>query len=86
MKNYILFENQQTNLIFDEQIDKITGKINTMGLIEQIREIKIQEVREEEAKRFIENLLSSTDFSVEKIASLAGVPVDFVEKVKKGAK
>jgi len=53
-----------------------------MGLIEQIREIKIQEVREEEAKRFIENLLSNTDFSLEKIASLAGVSVPFVEKVK----
>jgi hypothetical protein len=53
-----------------------------MGLIEQITEIKIQEIRDEEAKRFIENLLSSTDFSVEKIASLAGVSVPFVEKVK----
>ena len=37
---------QQTNSIFDKQIDKITNKKNTMGLIEQIAEMRVQEAEE----------------------------------------
>jgi len=82
LRNYILFEDQQTNIIFDKQIDKVINKKNTMGLIEQLAEIRAQEAREDQKKIFITNLLSSTDFSVEKIASLAAVSVSFVEEVK----
>jgi predicted transposase/invertase (TIGR01784 family) len=38
---------------------------------------------EEKSKRiFVENLLSNTDFTVEKIASLADVTVEFVNQIK----
>ena len=39
-------------------------------------------VRRETTAQIVKNLLLSTNFSVEKIASLAVVPVDFVLKVK----
>jgi hypothetical protein len=57
-----------------------------MGIIEQVRQMKLDEARkkgEESRNRvFVENLLSSTSFSVKKIASLAGVSVAFVNKIK----
>jgi hypothetical protein len=43
-------------------------------------------VRELERRIFVENLLSGTRFSAAKIASLANVSVEFVERVKKTAK
>ncbi len=39
-------------------------------------------VRRETTAQIVKNLLLSTNFSVEKIASLAVVPVDFVLKIK----
>ena len=73
-----------------EQIDQITGKKNTMGIIEQLAQIKSEEAREEglaqgqeiSRRLFVENLLKNTEFSMEKIASLAGVPVELVHSVK----
>lgn len=90
LNNYVLFEDPETNRIFEEQLDKITGKISTMGIIEQLAEIKAEEARIDErektrqadARKFVENLLSNTEFSLEKIASLTDVPIAFVEKVK----
>jgi hypothetical protein len=42
-----------------------------------------QEERTKEKKLFVENLLRNTDFDNQKIASLAGVNLAFVGKVKK---
>ena len=42
---------------------------------------------EEKSKRvFVMNLLSNTDFTVEKIASLANVTVEFVNQIKNESK
>ncbi|RRA97748.1 hypothetical protein [Larkinella rosea] len=38
--------------------------------------------REQEQIKFVNNLLTETDFSVEKVAKIAGVSVEFVEKIK----
>ena len=61
-----------------------------MGIIEQVKQMKIDEARHEaEEKRnrlFVENLLSSTSFSPKKIADLAGVTIAFVNKVKASLK
>jgi hypothetical protein len=77
-----------------EQIDQITGKRNTMGIIEQLAQIKSEEALERglqtglaqgqqiSSRLFVENLLKKTEFSLEKIASLANVPVGFVHSVK----
>jgi len=42
----------------------------------------IEKGREEERRAFVENLLSETEFSDEKIASLVNVTVDFVNKIR----
>ena len=61
-----------------------------MGIIEQLAQIKSEEAREEgraegqeiSSRLFVENLLKNTEFSLEKVASLANVSVDFVRTVK----
>jgi hypothetical protein len=82
LNNYVLFEDQETNLIFVEQINKITGKVNTMGILEQLAEIRAEEAMEKASRLFVENLLANTDFSQERIAALANVSADFVNTVK----
>ena len=71
-----------------DELDQITGKANTMGIIEYVKEQKINAAREEArtAKEIsvVKNLLSGTDFSTEKIAAIAGVSVAFVEEVRNG--
>ena len=66
-----------------EQIDQITGIKNTMCIYEQVAELRAQEVRAQEQKKAVKAFLISTRFSPEKIASLVGVPISFVEKLKK---
>jgi predicted transposase/invertase (TIGR01784 family) len=76
------------------------GKKNTMGVIEQLAEIKHQEGREEGREKgrkegrkegreegkaeVVRSLLAKTEFSAEKIAEIAGVAVSFVSKIRKG--
>ena len=91
LDNYVRFEKTETNRIFRNEIDKITGKINTMDIFEQVAEMKRQEGLEEGRQEGLEEglersvraLLAKTEFSVEKIASLIGVPVTFVSKLAK---
>jgi hypothetical protein len=83
-----------TNRIFEEEIDRLTGKVNTMGIIEQVKQMKLDAARAEARKEgrkeaderknrvFVTNLLSSTSFSVKRIAGLAGVSEAFVNRVK----
>ena len=98
LHNYVRFEKPETNRIFEEEIDRLTGKTNTMGIIEQVKQMKLDEARAEakrEARKeesdknkrvFVTNLLSSTNFSVKKIAALAGVSEAFVNRVKASLK
>jgi len=91
---YVLFEKLETNRIFETEIDHLTGKTNTMGILEQVKQMKLEAAkeegreqgREERSRLFVENLLSSTGFSAKKIADLAGVSVPFVNKVKASLK
>jgi len=90
--NYVLFKNPQINRTFMEQVDQITGKKNTMGIIEQLAEIKAEEAlakgikkgRLEEKENSVKAFLNNTEFSADRIASMVGVSVSFVEKVKSG--
>jgi predicted transposase YdaD len=50
--------------------------------IEKGREEGKEEGKEESAYLFVKNLLTSTDFHDEKIASLASVDVSFVQQVR----
>jgi len=75
LENYVLFEKPEMNRIFREELDRLSGKKNTMGIIEQVANMKANE----KAARL---LLENTDFSVNKVAELVGVPVSLVKKVK----
>jgi hypothetical protein len=98
LNNYVQFKKPETKRIFMQEVDKKTGKRNTMGILEQLVEIKSQEAREEGRAEALEEgnrkvratqeqavkaFLTNTEFSVEKIASLVDVSVSFVEQVKK---
>jgi predicted transposase YdaD len=99
LKNYVPFENPEENRIFMDKIDLTTGKRNTMGIIEQLADMRAKEAREEgilegrtegmleglqKAKReMVENLLHQTEFSDDKVASIANVSVTLVAQVRK---
>jgi hypothetical protein len=84
------FEKAETNRAFKVEVDKGTGKNNTMDIFEQVAEMKRQEGIEEGIEKgeqrascvFVENLLKDSGFPAEKIASLANVSLEFVKEVK----
>ena len=86
LENYVRFKKPETNRTFRERVDQKTGKKNTMGIIEQLAEIKAEEAlekgREEGNEKAVKLLLDNTEFSMRKIAELVGVSVSFVKKVK----
>jgi len=93
LENYVLFDDPDLNRIFIKRI-KTQDKSNIMGIDEYIK----QEAREEawaearaeaileERERFVESLLNDSNFPVEKIASLANVTVEFVNKIRNDKK
>jgi flagellar biosynthesis/type III secretory pathway protein FliH len=50
--------------------------------IEQGIEKGSEDTSESKSRQFVISLLTGTDFSVEKIANLASVSIEFVEKIK----
>ena len=74
-----------------QQTDLITGKTNTVGILEQLAEIKeqeglergLQQGRVEEREKNVKSMLASAKFSMKEIASLLGVSVTFVAKQKR---
>jgi len=81
LRNYVLFEKPETYRKFDNQF-KETDKNNVMNTVEYIRMETREETLVETATAFVENLLKGSDFTAEKIASLANVSVEFVNEVK----
>jgi flagellar biosynthesis/type III secretory pathway protein FliH len=93
--NYARFKNPQTNRTFSEQVDKITGKKNTMDIFEQVAEMRHEEGLHEGLKkglrkgaqqtkrRVVEKLIKNSKLSLNEIASVADVSLIFVKKVKK---
>jgi len=47
LENLLVFDDPETNVNFMRKLDAITGKQNTMGVLEQLAEIKEKEGREE---------------------------------------
>ena len=85
LENYVLFEDPEMNRTFKERI-KTHDKNNVMGTIEYVRLEAEEKTREKTSRLFVENLLKESEFSVEKIASLANVTVEFVNDVKEDLK
>jgi predicted transposase/invertase (TIGR01784 family) len=97
LHNYVRFEKPETNRIFEREIDRLTGKANIMGIIEQVKQMKIAEAKEEGRKEglkevrtkmtaVVRNLIAETNFSDKKIADIAGVSEAFVKRVRQGVK
>jgi len=87
LKSYVLFVDPKMNRIFTERIQS-QDKNNVMGIDEYMKEVGKEEGRKEErennSRLFVENLLKDGSFSIKKIASLANVTVNFVNKIKNG--
>jgi len=91
LNNYVVFKNPKTNRNFIQQTDQILGKTNTMGIIEQLAEIKHQEGIEkghrkgvkEGLEKAVRGLLAKTKMPASEIAESVGVPIALVKKVKK---
>ena len=84
------FQKPETNVIFEQEYDKLTNRQDTVG-IEQLLltlakqegiEQGIEQGRPEKDILFVKNLLTSTTFSNEEIARLAGVDRDFVARLR----
>jgi hypothetical protein len=89
LRYYLRFENPEIFTKFEEEIAVLTERKVTMGIEEFIldqakKEAKKDAITEKE-KEFTLTLLSSTDFSISKIAELVGVGEDFVLKIKNEA-
>lgn len=94
---FVFPEKPETNRIFEREIDRLTGKANIMGIIEQVKQMKIAEAKEEGRKEglkevrtkmtaVVRNLIAETNFSDKKIADIAGVSEAFVKRVRQGVK
>ncbi len=99
---YVNFANPETVIKFDKAIDILTNNIQPMGIREQIIQMAEQKGRKEgrqeghnEGRKegrnerdtiFVENLLRSTDFTDERIATLADVSIEFVKEMREKLK
>ena len=84
LKNYILFAKPQTNLIFDRELNQISDKIKSMGIIEYVAEMRAEENFQKERQKIVKRLLTKTELPMKTIASIADVSIYYVQKVKKG--
>ena len=87
---YVHFDEPELKNKFEVEIDLITKNNEPMGLKEIAEQLIAARAKEEgkeegEEKRnsvFVTNLLQSTDFPDEKIATLADVPLAFVQQMR----
>lgn len=82
IKFYVNFVKPETSIKFEQALKFLTDNIQTMGLEEQILELREQKGRRERNIVFVENLIRNTDFLDERIAGLADVPIEFVKKIR----
>jgi hypothetical protein len=83
---YIRFEKQETNRIFEQSKQKLTGGSNTMGIEELLLDRAEKQGIEKKSRKIVRNLLKHTDFSDEQIAKLAEVSKEYVAKLRKSLK
>ncbi len=89
LKSYIHFENEENNYIFEENLDQITGRTKTMGIVEMVlaereqrgMERGVECGMERRNQEVVVNMLRK-NLSDEMIADLADVPLEYVQKIK----
>jgi hypothetical protein len=91
LKLYVRFGNDENLSKFDEVIDDFKNKPKkTVGLSEFIidREVRmgVKKASEEKDTLFVKNLLKKLTLSDEQIVDIAGVSLEFVQKIRKKLK
>ena len=82
IKAYVCLDNQEIYPKFEEEFDKITAKVRTMG-IRELATLLIEEKGKVKAQTAtVTNMLLKTNLSLSEIADIAEVSVDFVIEVK----
>ena len=91
LKSYIHFENTENNIIFDKELQQITGRrTETMGLEEMIlvererRGMKqgVEQGMESKKREIIINMIQKK-FTDEIIADIANVSLEYIEEIRK---
>lgn len=78
IRSYACFEDSGLLSKFEKEVNVISKKPEHMGIIEQV----IQMEKEAKDSKFVKNLLEKTNHSIQEIAELAEVSVDFVIELK----
>lgn len=96
LESYVLFEDPEMNRNFKERIQS-HDKNNIMGIDEYVKMVAkeeglaeglaegLEEGRKEVKTEVVKRLLADKEFSIKKIAAIAGVSVDFVKTLKSGS-
>lgn len=83
---YVRFSKPEFDRKFEEEIHLITPNNKSMGLEELILKVVKEEGRSEKDLEknhlFVTNLIQQSDFTDEKIASIAGVELSFVKQLR----
>ncbi len=86
LKSYVNFSKPETEAKFDRETNQIAGNNYDMTTIEialQLeKERSLERGKMERNQFFVESLFRNTDFTDEKIATVAGVSLEFVKEVK----
>ncbi|MES2777676.1 MAG: hypothetical protein V4722_26090 [Bacteroidota bacterium] len=86
INQYVVFASKENSAKFEKVIESLTGKQTTMGIEELILKLERDKGKKEglemKDRIFVTNLLTNTDFSVNKVATLADVTRGFVLKIK----
>lgn len=90
LKTFIYIENSEINGKFDSEVNLLTGNETSMGIIEAIKMITLEEGIERgiatgeynKTYEIVKNLLINTDFETSKVAALANCSESLVEKVQ----
>ena len=86
LKNFIQIDSPELNSIFEGRIDLLTGKKDTMGILETVKYIAWEEGREEgeekKAEKVVVNAIVVFGFSDEQAANMADVSLEFVQNIR----
>lgn len=91
LRYYVRFDKTENTTKFDQEIDRLTNRQQTIGLEEFLlnRAVQtglkqgIEKEREERNQLFVTNLIQQTPFGDQQIAGLTDVSVEFVQQVRR---
>ncbi|HEY4208040.1 MAG TPA: hypothetical protein VGM31_14550 [Puia sp.] len=94
LNNYIVFKNPATNRIFGDHVERQKNKRYTMNMLQAVRVINERRAEEKGHKagvragveKTIKRAIANSDFSDKEIASILGVPVALVTKLRDAGK